>query len=54
MPRLFDLTHDGYFEIAYDRETETFRRNPAPSKTKKQYPEAERLYGNTSKARCAT
>jgi glycolate oxidase iron-sulfur subunit len=44
LPRLFDLTYDGYFEISYDRETETFHRNPTLNPVRKEYPEAENLY----------
>jgi len=44
MPRLFDLNYDGYFEIAYDRETETFRRDPSSAVARRRYPDAEDLY----------
>jgi Fe-S oxidoreductase len=44
-PRLFDLTADGFFEIAWDREMETFRRVPDASATRKAHPHAADLYG---------
>lgn len=43
-PRLFDLHYDGYFEISYDRETETFRREPERSGTRRKFARAEDLY----------
>lgn len=43
-PRIFDLTHDGYFEIEWDAERESFRRVPGRSTVKRQYPRVEDLY----------
>jgi glycolate oxidase iron-sulfur subunit len=43
-PRLFDLTHDGYFEIAWDAEKESFHRMPDRNTVKRQYPRVEDLY----------
>lgn len=43
-PRLFDLTADGFFEIAWDPEMETFRRVPSASVTRKAYPHAADQY----------
>jgi glycolate oxidase iron-sulfur subunit len=45
-PRLFDLNYDGYFEISWDPELETFRRNPERSGTRRKYARAEDLYRN--------
>ena len=43
-PRIFDLTGDGYFEIEWDAERESFRRVPGRSTGKQQYPRVEDLY----------
>jgi glycolate oxidase iron-sulfur subunit len=43
-PRIFDLTHDGYFEIEWDAELESFRRVPGRSTVKQEYPRVEDLY----------
>ncbi|MCK4236712.1 MAG: (Fe-S)-binding protein, partial [Candidatus Krumholzibacteria bacterium] len=43
-PRLFDLTSDGYFEITWDPEIETFRRLPGRSRVRQEYPRAQDLY----------
>jgi Fe-S oxidoreductase len=43
-PRLFDLTADGYFEIEWDSEIESFRRAPSASKVQNEYPRAGDLY----------
>lgn len=43
-PKLFDLTHDGYFEIDWDAEKESFFRVPNRSTVKREYPRAEDLY----------
>ncbi len=43
-PRIFDLTDDGYFEIEWDAERESFRRVPGRSTVKQQYPRVEDLY----------
>ena len=43
-PRIFDLTHDGYFEIEWDAERESFRRVPGRSTVKQEYPRVEDLY----------
>jgi len=45
-PRLFDLNYDGYFEISWDPELETFRRKPERSGTRRKYARAEDLYRN--------
>ncbi len=42
--RIFDLTHDGYFEIEWDAERESFRRVPGRSAVKQEYPRVEDLY----------
>jgi glycolate oxidase iron-sulfur subunit len=43
-PRIFDLTHDGYFEIEWDAELESFHRVPGRSTVKQEYPRVEDLY----------
>ncbi|HUV37061.1 MAG TPA: (Fe-S)-binding protein [Patescibacteria group bacterium] len=43
-PRLFDLTTDGFFEIAWDEEMETFRRVPDASATRRAHPRAGDIY----------
>jgi glycolate oxidase iron-sulfur subunit len=43
-PRIFDLTDDGYFEIEWDAERESFRRVPGRSTVKQEYPRVEDLY----------
>jgi glycolate oxidase iron-sulfur subunit len=43
-PRIFDLTDDGYFEIEWDAEQESFRRVPGRSTVKQEYPRVEDLY----------
>ncbi|MCX5753424.1 MAG: (Fe-S)-binding protein [Candidatus Krumholzibacteria bacterium] len=43
-PRIFDLTNDGYFEIEWDAERESFRRVPGRSTVKQEYPRVEDLY----------
>jgi glycolate oxidase iron-sulfur subunit len=43
-PRLFDLNDDGYFEIEWDAERESFHRMPNRSTVKRQYPRVEDLY----------
>jgi Fe-S oxidoreductase len=43
-PRIFDLTNDGYFEIEWDAEQESFRRVPGRSTVKQEYPRVEDLY----------
>jgi glycolate oxidase iron-sulfur subunit len=43
-PRIFDLTNDGYFEIEWDAERESFRRVPGRSMAKQEYPRVEDLY----------
>jgi Fe-S oxidoreductase len=43
-PRIFDLTGDGYFEIEWDAEQESFRRVPGRSTVKQEYPRVEDLY----------
>jgi glycolate oxidase iron-sulfur subunit len=42
--RLFDLTGDGYFEIEWDAELESFRRVPGRSTVKQEYARVEDLY----------
>jgi Fe-S oxidoreductase len=44
VPRLFDLSYDGYFEIGWDADTESFYRKPKQSMTKKEYPRVEDIY----------
>lgn len=44
IPRLFDIYGDGYFEVTWDPETETFVRSPRPDTAKQEFPEAENLY----------
>ncbi len=44
IPRLFDIYGDGYFEVTWDAETETFVRSPRPDTAKREFPEAENLY----------
>jgi glycolate oxidase iron-sulfur subunit len=43
-PRIFDLNCDGYFEIAWDANEESFHRMPSRSTVKRQYPRVEDLY----------
>ncbi|UCF05347.1 MAG: (Fe-S)-binding protein [bacterium] len=43
-PRLFDLNADGYFEIEWDTESESFRRAPSSGKVQNEYPRAADLY----------
>ena len=43
-PRIFDLNYDGYFEIAWDAEEESFHRMPSRSTVKEEYPRVEDLY----------
>jgi glycolate oxidase iron-sulfur subunit len=43
-PRIFDLNDDGYFEIGWDAEKESFYRMPERSTVKRQYPGVEDLY----------
>jgi glycolate oxidase iron-sulfur subunit len=43
-PRIFDLTGDGYFEIEWVPELESFRRVPGRSTVRAQYPRVEDLY----------
>jgi Fe-S oxidoreductase len=43
-PRIFDLTHDGYFEIEWDAERESFLRVPGRSTARQEYPRVEDLY----------
>jgi len=43
-PRLFDLTSDGYFKIAWDPDMDTFHRVPEPSRIRREYPRAADLY----------
>ncbi len=43
-PRIFDLTGDGYFEIEWNAELESFRRMPGRSTVKREYPRVEDLY----------
>lgn len=50
-PRLFDLTSDGFFEIAWDKEMETFRRVPNASAVRREYPHAADLYNEYVKGR---
>jgi glycolate oxidase iron-sulfur subunit len=50
-PRLFDLTADGFFEIAWDHEMEKFRRVPNASATRKAHPRAADLYEEFVKGR---
>ena len=42
--RLFDLTPDGFFEITWDQEMETFRKSPKANVTRRAYPHAADLY----------
>lgn len=50
-PRLFDLTDDGFFEIAWDRDMETFRRVPNASVAHREHPRAADLYREYVKGR---
>jgi glycolate oxidase iron-sulfur subunit len=44
MKRLFDITADGYFEIEWDPDMETFRRMPGPNHVQREYPHIADLY----------
>jgi glycolate oxidase iron-sulfur subunit len=43
-PRIFDLTGDGYFEIEWVPELDSFRRVPGRSTVRTQYPRVEDMY----------
>jgi glycolate oxidase iron-sulfur subunit len=44
MKRLFDISSDGYFQIEWDPDLETFRRMPGPSPVEREYPRIADLY----------
>jgi glycolate oxidase iron-sulfur subunit len=45
MKRLFDISNDGYFQIEWDREMETFKRMPGQNTVAKEYPRIADMYG---------
>jgi Fe-S oxidoreductase len=44
MKRLFDISNDGYFQIEWDREMETFKRMPGPNTIAREYPRVADIY----------
>ncbi len=44
MKRLFDISADGYFQIEWDGELETFRRVPGRNEVSEEYPRISDLY----------
>ena len=44
MKRLFDISNDGYFQIEWDQEMETFKRVPGLNPVEKEYPRIADIY----------
>ena len=44
MKRIFDISSDGYFQIEWDEEMETFKRIPGPNPVEREYPRIADLY----------
>jgi len=44
MKRIFDISNDGYFQIEWDQEMETFKRVPGPNPVEKEFPRIADIY----------